>query len=150
MGGWRDVYEDIRVLCRTLAELPDDCVCGDKEGHMNGTCPCCGNTADYRVPACGTCGEQLARLRADIDLMTVDVSRFFPFVRDFLGRHDAAAAGSAGQIQAKAADFIASFDRLVLAEGVFRKDCRLSHVHVLKDAAAALLAEAAALDRVLD
>jgi hypothetical protein len=28
LGGWRDVTDDIRLLCRRLAELPEECRCG--------------------------------------------------------------------------------------------------------------------------
>ncbi len=150
LGGWRDVCEDIRVLYRTLADLPEECACGDGAGHLNGTCPCCGSVASYRVPSCGTCDEQLARLRPGLDALGVDISRFFPFVEALLARHDPEAAEGVRTIAAGATALTASFNRLVVAAGEFRSDCRVSHVHALKEAGAALLADAVRLDRLVD
>ena len=149
LGGWRDIYEDIRVLHRSLADLPDECACGDGAGHLNGTCQCCGGVARHRVPPCGTCDEQLARLRPAIDALGVDISRFFPFVAAVLARHDREAAERARTIAAAAAALTASFNTLLLAAGKFRMNCRVSHVHALKQAGAALLADAASLDRLV-
>jgi hypothetical protein len=80
------VLDDIRTLCRSLAELPDVCQCGQGAAHLKGTCPCCHNVAIERVPDCDDCEEQLGRLRGAIDLLTTDTFRFFPVVKDVLNR----------------------------------------------------------------
>jgi hypothetical protein len=150
LGGWRDVYEEINSLCRTVAEIPDECACDNGDAHLNGRCPCCGNVAEYRVPACGTCDEQLERLRPVIDVLTADRSRFLPVVWDVLRHRNRDAAARIGAIDAQAMTFSASFERLLMAVGAFRSDCRLSHMRALKDAAGLLLAEAAELDRLVE
>ena len=149
LGGWQDVLDDVRTLCQTLSQLPDACECGDGAAHLNGTCPCCGHVAVSRVPACDDCGELLARLRPSIDAMRVDTSRFFPFVKQFLSQQDAAAAQRACDIQAHIAALARSFDQLVLAAGAFRADCRASHLHTIKDGAAALRRDAESLNRLV-
>lgn len=149
LGGWRDVLDDIRALCRALEELPGVCACGHGPAHFEDGCPCCGHTETTFVPACGECDEQLARLRTPIDQMTVDTYRFFPFIKEFVARHDAAAAERVREIQAHIAALCHSFDRLVVAEGQFRSECRSEHISVLKEAAAALRRNAEALNRVL-
>ena len=150
LGGWRDVYDDIKTLCRTLADVPEGCVCHDGRAHLNGRCPCCGNTADYRVPACGTCDEQLERLRPAIDAMSVDRSRFLPVVRDILECRDPKLADSVQAIDQGAMLLAASFERLLLAVAAFRTDCRLTHVRDLKQAAIDLLAQATSLDELVE
>src|SRR5438552_4258187 len=82
LGGWRDIRDDIRALCRALADLPDACQCRDGTSHLQGRCPCCHAVATERVPDCHDCDAQLARLRPTIDTLTVDSYRFFPMLRD--------------------------------------------------------------------
>ena len=150
LGGWRDVYDDIKTLCRTLADAPETCQCHDASAHLNGRCPCCGTAAAYRVPACGTCDEQLERLRPVIDALTVDRSRFLPVVNDILERRDPDLADRVKSIDREAMLLGASFERLLMAVAAFRTDCRLTHVRVLKDAAADLLGQAKSLDDVVE
>jgi hypothetical protein len=150
LGGWRDVYDDIKTLCRTLADVPEGCQCHDASAHLNGRCPCCGTAAVYRVPACGTCDEQLERLRPAIDTLTVDRSRFLPVVREILERRDAKLGDSVKSIDRGAMLLAASFERLLMAVAAFRTDCRLTHVRDLKDAGADLLAEAKTLDDLVE
>ena len=150
LGGWRIVYDDVQALCQTIADIPEMCACHDGAAHLNGRCPCCGAVADYKVPACGTCDEQLARLRPAIDTLVTDRSRFMSFVYEVLNRHDPPAAERVKVVEREASAFTASFERLLLAGGVFRTDCRLSHMRALKDAAATLLRNAKALDEVVE
>jgi predicted nucleic acid-binding Zn-ribbon protein len=149
LGGWRDVLDDIRALCRTLGELPGVCMCGHGPAHTAAGCPCCGHTAAEYVPACRECDEQIARLRPPLDEMTVDTFRFFPVVKDVLARHDPEASKRLRAIDAQIAALQHSFQQLVFAEGQFRKNCRAEHVTVLKQAAEALRRDAEALNRLV-
>lgn len=149
LGGWRDVLDDIRALCRALQDLPDVCQCGHRGGHQQGSCPCCGSTAVVRVPACDDCEAQLANLRPAMDVLTVDTLRFFPFVKELLARDDAAASERVREIERHIATLVHSFEQLVVAAGRFRSDCRVSHLKTLRDSALALRRDAEALNRVV-
>jgi len=149
LGGWRDVLDDIRTTCRTLAELPDVCRCGHGAAHLQGTCPCCGSTTRERVPACDDCDKQLARLRPAMDVLTVDIFRFFPFVKELLSREDVVASKRVRDIEAHIAALVRTFDQLVVAAGQFRDECRASHLKTLKGSAAALLRDGENLNRIV-
>ena len=150
LGGWRDVMDDIRMLCRSLAGLPDSCQCGNGEGHLNGTCPCCHTVTRERVPSCGDCEAQLARLRPAIDLLGVDTFRFFPFVKTLLERDTTPELRArAGDVETHIAELIRTFGALVVAADQFRSDCRASHLTTLKALATSLLAESDALNRAI-
>lgn len=149
LGGWSDVFDDIRALCRTLDELPGVCMCGHGPAHTTAGCPCCGHTATVFVPACNECDEQIARLRPALDAITVDTFRFFPIVRNVLARHDAEASKRLQTIAAQIKALQHSFQQLVFAEGQFQKDCRAGHVTVLRQAAKALRHDAEELDRLV-
>jgi hypothetical protein len=149
LGGWRDVYDDIRALCRTLDELPGVCRCGHGPAHLERGCPCCGHTATEYVPACDDCEKQLAQLRQPIDEIVVDRLRFFPVVRELLARHDADAAERLRDIDGSISAFVRSFEQLVFAEGAFRDDCRASHLTQLKESVAALRSAADALNKLV-
>ena len=81
--------------------------------------------------------------------MTVDTIRFFPFVKEFLTRHDVGAAERVRAIEAHIGALRRSFEQLVIAEGQFRNDCRASHLNVLKEAASSLRQDAEALNRAI-
>lgn len=148
-GGWRDVLDDVRLLCRALGELPDGCRCGQGAAHLQGTCPCCGTTATTRVPACADCEELLARLRTPIDLLMVDTLRFFPVVKELLARQSADAFERVRAIEREIGLLVRSFAQLVVAADRFRDDCRASHLTTLKETAAVLRRHAEALDRIV-
>ena len=150
LGGWRDVMDDIKMLCRNLAALPDGCHCGNGEGHLKGTCPCCHTVALERVPSCGDCDAQLAGLRPAIDVLGVDTFRFFPFVKELLERDTTPElVARAGVVETHIADLIRTFGALVAAAGEFRSDCRASHLTTLKALATSLLGESDALNRAI-
>jgi predicted nucleic acid-binding Zn-ribbon protein len=149
LGGWRDVLDDIRALCRTLEELPGVCMCGHGPAHTATGCPCCGHTASEYVPACAECDEQIARLRPALDEMTVDTFRFFPVVKEVLARHDPEASRRLRAIDTEITALQRSFQQLVFAEGQFRKNCRAEHVAVLKQAADELRRGAETLNRLV-
>ena len=87
--------DDMKLLCRDLAALPDTCQCGNGEGHLKGTCRCCRPAAIDRVPSCDDCDAQLMRLRPSIDVLGVDTFRFFPFVKELLDRDTTQNSGHA-------------------------------------------------------
>ena len=150
LGGWRDVMDDIKLLCRNLPALPDTCQCGNGEGHLKGTCPCCHAAAIERVPSCHDCDAQLARLRPSIDVLGVDTFRFFPFVKELLERDTTPELRArAGAVETHIAELIRTFGALVVAADQFRSDCRASHLTTLKTLATSLLGESDALNRAI-
>ena len=124
LGGWRDIRDDIRIVCRNLADL--------------------------RAPDGGDCDAQLAGLRPAIDALTVDSLRFFPMLRELLTHAGVPAAARAENgIEIHIADVVRSFGQLVVAADAFKAECRSSHLNTIKEDARALLQEAERLDRVL-
>ena len=149
LGGWRDVLDDIRALCRSLDELPDECQCGHGTAHLNGTCSCCHQVAIERVPRCDDCEEQLARLRSRIDALTVDTFRFLPVVREILNRTTPDVARRESGIEWRIAELTRTFADLVVAADRFKSDCRTSHMKTLKEAASTLRQDAEALNHLV-
>ena len=166
LGGWRDILDDIRHLCKSLKAMPDNCTCSDGRSHLAGSCVCCQTEHRDRVPACDDCDSLLAKLRPEMDALTVDTWRFFPTVMDLLKSHrqeaGQAAAGAIerhlasvkGQAAADAVEHhiaavIRTFEHLVVAAEEFRAGCRASHLGTLKTAATDLLTEVERLNRDL-
>lgn len=149
LGGWRDVLDDLRLLCRTLQGLPEVCECGHGPAHLKDGCPCCGTSATTRVPKCDACGAQLAALRPSIDTLSVDALRFLPIVKELLDRDDAAAGAQVRAIERSIRTLVGSFDQLVVAAARFTDDCRMSHLNTLKSSAAALREDAENLNRLV-
>lgn len=151
LGGWRDIVEDIRDLCRSLNALPDHCACGDGVSHLSGTCICCNAPHAGRIPICADCGTLLAQLRPRIVTLTVDTMRFFPVVRILLQSPERAPGRvEAEHVEHHIAAVMRMFDRLVLEAGEFQDGCRASHLRVLKDTATALLRESDRLGKRLE
>lgn len=150
LGGWRDMLDDIRKLCTSLAPLPDACACGDGRSHLSASCVCCSTVQPDRIPECADCHSMLVELRAEIDMLTADTLRFFPIVKMLLSaprRELARAHGDA--IEPRIAAVLLTFDRLSAAAGEFAIGCRASHLRVIKDTAAELLVDAKRLDERL-
>lgn len=151
LGGWRDILDDLRHLCRSLNALPDACACGQGASHLRGSCPCCHATHDDRVPACDDCDTLLAQLRPPIDALAVDTMRFFPVVKGLLQFHAPPAGQVEGaSIERQIAKVYRTFTQLVTAADEFRAGCRTSHLHTLKERATDLLAKVNQLDRQLE
>lgn len=163
---WRDVLDDIRHLCRSLKALPDICGCSDGQSHLSGSCVCCQTEHKDGLPACEDCDSLLAKLRPEMNTLTVDTSRFFPAVMDLLKprqqgithagagaleRHIASVTrqAAADATEVHIAAVIQTFERLVVAAEEFRAGCRTSHLRTLKTAATNLLAGVERLDRAL-
>ena len=151
LGGWRDILDDLRVLCKSLDALPDDCACGDGVSHLNGSCICCNAPHDNRIPICADCSALLGTLRPLIDTLTVDTIRFFPVVEILLGSPELGPVRAEGQnVEHHIAAVTNMFRRLALEAGEFQDGCRASHLRVLKGTATALLNESRHLDERLE
>jgi hypothetical protein len=167
VGAWRDILGDIRHLCKSLKSLPDNCACRDGHEHLGGSCACCQTEHRNGVTACEDCNGLLAKLRPEMDTLTVDTWRFFPIVMDLLEptdretaratapgpleRHIASVARqtAADAVERHIAGVVRTFERLVVAAEEFRVGCRVSHLRTLKSAATDLLADVERLDRAL-
>ena len=151
LGGWHDIIDDIRRLCRSLNVLPDACTCGQGTSHLSGSCPCCHAVHTDRVPACDDCDLLLAQLRPPLDALIVDTMRFFPVVRDLLHfRAPDSARAEGARIEHGIAAVYQTFARLVVAADEFRTGCRASHLTALKALATDLANNANQLDRKLE
>ena len=150
LGGWLDILDDIRHLCRSLRALPESCRCGNGSAHLSGSCPCCHATPSERLPDCEDCDILLACLRPDIDTLIVDTARFFPTFRDVIHADcpDPTLA-EAGAIEQHIAAVAWTFRQLIFATDDFRAGCRASHLGTIKERAANLLGEVTDLDRRL-
>lgn len=149
LGGWRDILDDIRLLCLDLNALPDRCACGGGLG-LDGSCACCRNAGRGRLPDCPDCAAALARLRPQMDALTVDTIRFFPAVAVLAGtaKPNPVVAESAA-FERHIAGVVRTFVHLVLAADEFHGRCRTSFMPVLRDAARSLPDEARELDTCL-
>lgn len=151
LGGWLDILDDIRALCKALNALPDRCACGDGAAHLSGSCICCNAPHGGHVPDCADCGTLLAQLRPRFVTLTVDTMRFFPVVTSLLHSPERAPARAAGQhVEHEIAAVMRTFDRLVVEADEFESGCRASHLRVLKETANALLRESRLLNERLD
>lgn len=151
LGGWLDILDDIRVLCKTLNALPDRCACGDGAAHLSGSCICCNAPHAGRVPDCADCGTLLAELRPKFVTLTVDTIRFFPVVTILLNADEPGLAPApADPVEHQIASIMRTFDRLVVEAGEFASGCRASHLGVLKETANALLGQSRLLNERLD
>lgn len=150
LGGWLDIVDDIRALCKALGALPDRCACGDGAAHLSGSCICCNAPHGGRVPSCADCGTLLAALRPRFVTLTVDTIRFFPVVTILLDADDRGGARAAGNpVEHQIAAIMRTFDRLVVEADEFAGGCRASHLGVLKETANALLRDSRLLSERL-
>ncbi len=151
LGGWLDILDDIRALCKALDALPDRCACEDGVAHLSGSCICCSAPHAGRVPNCADCGTLLAELRPKFVTLTVDTMRFFPVVTTLLHSPERVPPRAAGEhLEHHIAAVMRTFDRLVVEAGEFESGCRASHLRVLKETANALHAEGRLLHERLE
>ncbi len=151
LGGWRDIIDDVRRLCRSLNALPDACTCGQGSSHLGGSCPCCRTARAERLPECDDCERLLAQLTPAIDALIVDTMRFFPVVNSLLQLRAPETMHAEGRsIERQIVAIYRVFAQLVVAVDEFRTGCRASHLKVLKGRAATLLAAVDRLDRALE
>ena len=151
LGGWRDIIDGIRRLCRSLNALPDSCACGHGSSHLRGSCSCCSSVHDDTVPYCDDCDELLVLLGQALDVLVVDTMRFFPVVKSLLDAHAPDTVRAEGaSIEHDIADIDRTFRRLVVAADEFRKGCRASQLQTLKAGANDLVGKVDQLDRKLE
>jgi hypothetical protein len=106
--GWRDIHERAVRLCETIAQLPDECPCGDPDAHLEGRCPCCGGHSQQHIGSGHHvgCSELLTNLRAD----------FMLFLHDF--------KATAGPLEVEVPDEV----RPEIRRGIFLAAVDLDHV----------------------
>lgn len=151
LGGWRDIIDDIRRLCRSLDALPDTCRCGQGASHLRGACPCCRAVEAEGRPVCDDCDRQMAQLTPALDTLFADTLRFFPIVKQLL--HVLAPDVAHAEGTSVERDLVAiyrTFSQMVVAADEFRAGCRASYLKTLKARATDLLAEVSRLDRKLE
>lgn len=138
---WRTVYQEAVQLAEAVEQLPDECECGDADAHLAGRCPRCGEPdreGDHARPR-KDCREILARLRADLAMLTEDLSTAGPPLE--------AAALERQRFELRREVFLAasdlhriveSFGRASDAVAGFRRECTVSRMQAVKRACAAL------------
>ena len=80
LGGGRDILDDIRHLCGSLGALSDGCASRDGRSQPGESCGCCNAVHSHQIPAGRECVTLLARLKIEIDTLTVETIWFFPVV----------------------------------------------------------------------
>ncbi|MEW6213540.1 MAG: hypothetical protein AB1631_34915, partial [Acidobacteriota bacterium] len=72
---WQSIYREAVQLAETVKHIPDECKCGDAAAHLGGRC--CGGEKEGRGDS-DNCNEILARLRADLMMLSMDFSTVGP------------------------------------------------------------------------
>ena len=138
---WRTVYQEAVQLAEAVEQLPDECECGDADVHLAGRCPCCGlpdRQGGHARPR-KDCHEILALLRADLGMLTQDLSAAGPSLeaaafegqRFALRREVVLAASGLHRI-------VESFGRASDAVAGFRRECTVSRMQAVKRGCAEL------------
>ena len=138
---WRTVYEEAARLAEAVGELPDECGCGDADAHLAAGCPCCGSLHRRGGDAAPRedCREILARLGADLTILTQDLSVAGPRLeaaalekqRFELRREVFLAASGLHQV-------VESFGRVSAAVAGFQRACTVSRLRAVKRGCAEL------------
>jgi hypothetical protein len=138
---WRTVYQEAVQLVEAVEQLPDECECRDADAHLAGRCPCCGlrDRPGSQGRPRKDCHGILARLRADLAMLTQDLSVAGPSLeaaalegQRFELRREVflAASGLQGVVE--------SFGRATDAVAGFRRECTVSRMQAVKRACAGL------------
>ena len=138
---WRTIHQEAIRLAEAVEELPDECECGDADAHLAGRCPCCGlpdRGGDHARPR-KDCHAILARLRADLTMLTQDLSAAGPLLE--------AAALERQRFELRREVFLAASDLHRVAESFgrasdavagFRRECTVSRMRAVKRGCAEL------------
>ena len=149
LGGWRDILDDVRVLSRCLAAMPDECRCGNATAHVGGSCACCHASNVDTAVSCD-CVSLLATSGIQIDALVADTLRFFPaFMHILVGAHPHDVQSAADEVQHEIAALVRTFEGITVAAEAFQTGCRVSHLPILKRAASDLRVHAEHLERLL-
>ena len=131
---WQNIYREANDLVTAVERLPDECECGDAEGHLRGRCPCCGGHS----PGTGSadrqdCVETISQLQADLTLLSQDVSLAAPALN--------ATALKSQRVELRRGVFLAASDvdaiveafrRLGEAVTGFRRECTIARMRAVK------------------
>ena len=150
LGGWRDILDDVRQLCRCLAAMPEECRCGNATAHVAGSCACCQAADVAGAVSCDDCTARLGVSGAHIDGLVADTMRFFPaFTHILVGTHAPDVQSAADEVQHEIGALVRTFERLTVTAEAYLTGCRASHLPTLKLAAKDLHAHAEQLERLL-
>ncbi len=74
---WYGLYGEVIRFCDAVASLPEECPCGDADGHLDGRCPCCGEHSQTSPAAHARerCAALLESLRAAVAMLDDDFRR---------------------------------------------------------------------------
>lgn len=147
LGGWRDIFDDIRKLADAVDKLPEHCACGHGGAHLRGACACCMEGTAAR--GCVDCEALLRQIADRIEALRADDLRFMVVLRDFADHRP-----DRGEMRQGIDDVANRASRLVrIVEGVqvaaadFREGCRTDHLARLKAGVRELRDEARRLDK---
>jgi hypothetical protein len=132
---WQSINTEATHLAETVERLPDACDCHDADAHLAGRCACCTKnegSVGFNQEA-ESCDEILARLRADLTMLSEDLALAGPPMD--------AAALEKGRFELRRGVFLAgndlqqilaAFKRLTESVAGFRRDCALSRLQAVK------------------
>ena len=138
---WQSIYREAVQLAETVGQLPDQCACGDADAHLEGRCRCCDSheRTGEQAHTGKNCNEILARLRADLMMLSEDFAVAGPPLE--------ASALAKQRFELRRGVFLAAtdlqqileaFNRVSESVAGFRRDCALSQMQSVKRCCAEL------------
>ena len=135
LGLWQNIHREVVQLAETVEKLPDGCECGDADAHLEDRCACCDihRQAGPGHARAESCDSLLARLRADLTMLSEDVAIAAPPME--------AAALEKQRFELRRGVFLAvsdlqriieSFKKVTEAVAGFRRDCAVSRMRAIK------------------
>lgn len=131
---WQNIHQEASDLATAVERLPDDCECGDADGHLRGRCACCGGHMPSAHPANGQdCVEIIGRLQADLTALGQDLS--------IAGPPLGASALETQRLELRRGIFLAgadleaileAFKRLTESVVGFRRECTITRMRAVK------------------
>jgi hypothetical protein len=132
---WQSISEETIELAAAVERLADKCECGDADAHLEGRCQCCSahGQAGGRPASGVNCNELLARLQADLSMLSEDLA--------LAGPPTEAAALEKQRYEVRRGVFLAASDLQQTVEAFkkvsesvagFRIDCTVSRMRAIK------------------
>lgn len=130
---WQSISEEAVQLAGAVERLPDECECGDADAHLEGRCHCCSRKADGIERRGLNCTALLARLQADLTMLSEDLA--------LAGPPTETAALESQRFELRRGVFLAAsdlrqtvetFKRVAESVAGFRIDCAVPRMRAIK------------------
>lgn len=130
---WQCIYQEAVQLAETVERLPDECECGDADAHLGGRCCSREGQKGGRENGETNCNEILARLRADLMMLSKDFLSVAPPMEEM--------AFVENKLEMRRGIFLAAddlqqtlqaFDRVTGAVAGFHRNCAATEMRGVK------------------